>query len=221
MQGTPVWSLAQEDPTWREAAKSVHHIFWALTLCSPCSITREATAMRSRCAATRVAPAGHNRRKPKQSDKDQAQPKISTYIFNKNNFLSTVSSTAYPLEPQAVSITLSWVTANSSKEEVFSSIFVRLFPVFLSQKHDHEEGQSTGTWQPWFTANQHLLEVGLPVHFVRTDFRSLGGNDVGGNSSIHSAPDIHLGHLNLWSWLFYRSSICMQGKTRIQGVIVF
>lgn len=156
--------------------------------------------------------------------KTQAQPKINTYI-KKKKILSTVISTACPLEPQAVSITLSWVTANSSKEEVFSSTFVtfvRLFPVFLSQKHDHEEGRSTGTWQPWFTANQHLLQVGLPVHFVRTDFRSLGGNDVGGNSSIHSTPNIHLGHLNLWSWLFfYRSSICMQGKTRIQGVIVF
>ena len=101
--------------------------------------------MRSLCAATRVAPAGCNRRKPKQSDKDQAQPKISTYIFNKKHFFKHCEQHSSPTGAPSCFNHTKLVTANSSKEEVFSSIFVGLFPVFLSQKHDHEEGQSTGT----------------------------------------------------------------------------
>ena len=59
VQGTRVRALVQEDPTCRGATKPVHHHYWACALepvshnywspCtwSPCSATREATAMRS------------------------------------------------------------------------------------------------------------------------------------------------------------------------------
>ena len=32
MQGTPVWSLVREDPTWLRATKPMHHNCWAHTL---------------------------------------------------------------------------------------------------------------------------------------------------------------------------------------------
>ena len=32
MQGTQVWSLVQEDPTWRGATKPMHHNYWACAL---------------------------------------------------------------------------------------------------------------------------------------------------------------------------------------------
>ena len=65
MQGTLVRSLVQEDPTCREATKSVCHNYWACALeptChsnwspvpwSLCSVTKEATAMRTLRPATR------------------------------------------------------------------------------------------------------------------------------------------------------------------------
>ena len=68
MQGTWVWSLVQEDPSCRGATKPVRHNYWACALepashncwspCawSPCSTTREATAMRSPRTATKSSP---------------------------------------------------------------------------------------------------------------------------------------------------------------------
>ena len=78
MQGTRVRSLAREDPTCHGATKPVRHNYWA---CAPeptnhnhwahvpqllqptclqpvlqCSATREATAMRSPCTATKSSP---------------------------------------------------------------------------------------------------------------------------------------------------------------------
>ena len=68
IQGTQVRSLVQEDPTGRRATKPVRHNYWACTLepashnywsspaYSPCSATREATAMRSLCTSTKSNP---------------------------------------------------------------------------------------------------------------------------------------------------------------------
>ena len=44
-QGTWVWSLIWEDPTWHGAAKPEHHDYWARA--------REAAAIRSLCITTR------------------------------------------------------------------------------------------------------------------------------------------------------------------------
>ena len=48
MQGTQVRTLVWEDPTCHGATKPMCHNYW-----SPCSTTREATAMRSLCTATK------------------------------------------------------------------------------------------------------------------------------------------------------------------------
>ena len=68
MQGTWVWSLVLEDPTFWGATDPVGHNYWALTLeptsCSYwspcawslCSATREASAVRSLCTATESRP---------------------------------------------------------------------------------------------------------------------------------------------------------------------
>ena len=68
MQGTWVRALVQEDPTCRGATKPVHHNYWACALepvshnywslraWSSGSATREATAMRSLCTATKSSP---------------------------------------------------------------------------------------------------------------------------------------------------------------------
>ena len=80
MQGTWVWAMVREDPTCRGATKPVRHNYWACALepashnywacaleaashnywssCtySPCSATREATAVRSPRTATESSP---------------------------------------------------------------------------------------------------------------------------------------------------------------------
>ena len=68
MQGTQVRALVREDPTCRGATKPVRHNYWACALgpvchscwspCawSPCSATRETTAMRSPHTATKSSP---------------------------------------------------------------------------------------------------------------------------------------------------------------------
>ena len=68
MQGTRVRTLLQEDSTCRRATKPVRHKYWACALepashnywsqCtqSPCSATREATAMRGPLTATKSSP---------------------------------------------------------------------------------------------------------------------------------------------------------------------
>ena len=54
MQGTRVWALVWEDPTYRRATKPVCHNYWACTLepvesqlLSPCTTTTEARAPRA------------------------------------------------------------------------------------------------------------------------------------------------------------------------------
>ena len=48
MQGTQVQPLVQEDPICRQgASKPKHHNYWSLCAYSPCSATREVTAMKS------------------------------------------------------------------------------------------------------------------------------------------------------------------------------
>ena len=54
MQGTWVRSLLQEDPTCHGAIKLVRH--WSPHTQSPCSATREATAVRSLCTSTKSSP---------------------------------------------------------------------------------------------------------------------------------------------------------------------
>ena len=54
MQGTQVQSLIQEDPTCHRAAKPVHQNYCALEPQSPCSVTREATTMRSLLVAMKT-----------------------------------------------------------------------------------------------------------------------------------------------------------------------
>ena len=75
MQGTQVRSLVREDPTCHEATKPVCYSYWAWALeatnhnywahtpqllkprhLTPCSATREATAMRSPCTTTKSSP---------------------------------------------------------------------------------------------------------------------------------------------------------------------
>ena len=68
MQETQAWALVREDPTCRGATKPMRHNYWACALepashsyWSPraeslCSTTREATTMRSPCAATKSSP---------------------------------------------------------------------------------------------------------------------------------------------------------------------
>ena len=56
MPGTRVRALVQEDPTCRGATKPMRHNYWSPRTWSPCSATREATAMRSPCTATKSSP---------------------------------------------------------------------------------------------------------------------------------------------------------------------
>ena len=85
MQGTQVWSLVQEDPTWHAIVKPMCHNYWACAveprsynysepMClndwsptpwSPCSTTREATAVNSLHTATREKP--RQQRRPSTS----------------------------------------------------------------------------------------------------------------------------------------------------------
>ena len=54
MQGTRVRSLLQEDPTCHGAIKLVRH--WSPHTQSPCSATREATAVRNLCTSMKNSP---------------------------------------------------------------------------------------------------------------------------------------------------------------------
>ena len=56
MQGTRVRALIWEDPTCHGATKPVRHNYWNLCAQSPCSVTREATAMRSPRTTTKNSP---------------------------------------------------------------------------------------------------------------------------------------------------------------------
>ena len=56
MQGTWVRALAREDPTCRGTAEPVRHNYWSPRTWSPCSATREATAMRSPLTAKKSGP---------------------------------------------------------------------------------------------------------------------------------------------------------------------
>ena len=87
MQETHVRSLVREDLTCRGATKPACHSYraWeqlgttASEAClpeSPCSTTREATAMRSRHTTTKSRPRSPQLEKSLCSNKDPAQPKI-------------------------------------------------------------------------------------------------------------------------------------------------
>ena len=89
MQGTQVRALVREDPTCHGAAKPMRHNYWACALepashnywslhaYSPCSATREATAMRSPCTAMKSSP-----RSP-QLEKTCAQQQRPNSAINK------------------------------------------------------------------------------------------------------------------------------------------
>ena len=109
MQGTEIWSLVQEDPTYHGATKPMCHNYWTCALeptcCSywahvpqvlnPRAATTEACLPRSRAPQQEKPPqweaetpqrrvdlARRNWRKPAQSNEDPTQPKI---IINNNN----------------------------------------------------------------------------------------------------------------------------------------
>ena len=90
MQGTQVQSLVGK----------ISHALGQLSLCAtttepilcnyrslgaqgPCSATREASAVRSPCTATRADPARTTRESPMHSNKDPEQLKINKYIFRR------------------------------------------------------------------------------------------------------------------------------------------
>ena len=87
MQVTWVRALVQEDPTCCRATKPVHHNYWALEPTShnywslgtqsPCSTTREATAMRSPCTVTKSSPSSP------QLEKARAQQRRPNTAKNK------------------------------------------------------------------------------------------------------------------------------------------
>ena len=56
MQGTRVRALVWEDPTCHGATKPMRHNHWSPRVQSPCSATREATAMRSLHTAMKSSP---------------------------------------------------------------------------------------------------------------------------------------------------------------------
>ena len=89
MQGTLVRSLVQEDPTCQEATKSVRHNYWACALepmChsnwspgpwSLCSVTKEATAMRT------LRPARRSTSHSLQPEKKPTQQRRPSTAINK------------------------------------------------------------------------------------------------------------------------------------------
>ena len=82
MQGTRVWALVWEDPTFRRATKPVHHNYWACALepashnylahvpkaCAPQQ--EKPLQWETRALQPRVAPAHRNYRKPAHSNED-------------------------------------------------------------------------------------------------------------------------------------------------------
>ena len=90
MQGTQVRSLVWEDPTCRRTAKPARHNCWAympqllsLSVWSPCSATREATATKPLLAATRESPraAMKTQRSQKKSNSLLFVPSRLPYII--------------------------------------------------------------------------------------------------------------------------------------------
>ena len=115
MLGSRVHFLVREDPTCHRAIKPVHHCYWARTLYSLCSATREATAMRNPCTKRREQPPlAETNKKPECSKEDPKQSKkkkvhnsvaFSMFIVLCNHHLYTVpepfhhpqKETLYPL----------------------------------------------------------------------------------------------------------------------------
>ena len=108
MQGTQVRSLVWEDPICRGATKPVHHYYWACALepmchnywsphtLSPCSATREATAMRSPHTATKSSPCSLQLEKARAHQQRPNTAKNSNGIFHK----TTTNDLKICTEPQ-------------------------------------------------------------------------------------------------------------------------
>ena len=91
VQGTWVRALVQEFPTCRGVTKSVSHTYWSPCAWSPCSVTRETTAMRSSHTATRSSPCSPQlEKKPVHSNEDPTQPKINKLIKKKKRNCPTL-----------------------------------------------------------------------------------------------------------------------------------
>ena len=117
MQGTWVWSLAQEDPTCHGATGPMHHDSWAWAL-KPASHTTKPTSPeptlhnKSRdhvgrpCAATERSPHSLQTRESPRTARDPVQPKTNPQLFNKkerawrtpqsNHMLTDRCRTFYP-----------------------------------------------------------------------------------------------------------------------------
>ena len=82
VQGTQVQSLVWEDSTCHRATKPKSYNHRSPCACSPCATTREATAVRRLCTATKRSPCSLEPEKAHTQQEDPAQPKINTYFFN-------------------------------------------------------------------------------------------------------------------------------------------
>ena len=91
MQGTRVWTLVREDPTCCGATKPVRHNYWACVwepashnywsprAYSPCSATREATAMRSLHTTMKSSPRSPQLEKANAQQRSQKTPQKTTH----------------------------------------------------------------------------------------------------------------------------------------------
>ena len=97
MQGTWVQALVREDPTCHGATKPVRHNYWSCVLepvshnywspraYSPCSATREATAMRSPCTTTmKSSPRSLQVEKARMQQRRPKQPKTKRKDLNRH-----------------------------------------------------------------------------------------------------------------------------------------
>ena len=97
MQGTPVWSLVQEDPTCHSATKPIRHSYWACTQAHEpqllkehsraCTLQREATAMRNPdnwrivptlCSSRKDT---HRNENPVRPNKEKSLPYLSKFTL--------------------------------------------------------------------------------------------------------------------------------------------
>ena len=80
MQRTLVWSLVQDNPTCRGAAKPMYHNYWSPWALEPGLYNKRHHCSEKPAHQSRVAPTHCNQRKPLDSSKDPVQPKINTLI---------------------------------------------------------------------------------------------------------------------------------------------
>ena len=127
-QGTRVRSLVPEGPTCCGATKPVHHNCWACALqpvshsyWSPCSATREATAMSSPCTATKSSPCSLQLEK---ACTQQQRPNAAKF-FLKNTYI-------YPLKKHHANQVL---TQRGESYQIFKDYFLYWSDFFNEDKN--------------------------------------------------------------------------------------